>query len=352
MGSKMPRKKRSLWREITNIKSLDREEYVKLIHRAGTFAVLGFFLSFLVFIGVAVFGGFTDVISRIASANPSIYALSFVAVFLGFIVRYGKWSYYMRMLKLKVPPLKSLAVYLSIYSMDLTPGRVGRIAAAYTLKRITNIKFMNIVPIITMDIFTDFLGSSILSLAAALYMRQYVIYVIALNIILLLPFVFLLHDWAYKRLKVLLKKWKRVESFSLYGDEYYASQSALNKPKVYLISVLFTLPAAVLNAMALYFALAAMGVKSLVPQSIFVFSIADITGMASTLPGNIGVTDGVLVALVGSLYKLTSTASSAVTIMTRTASLWFGVMLGAAMLLYTMRYWKPKSARKRGKRRN
>jgi glycosyltransferase 2 family protein len=265
----------------------------------------------------------------------------------GFLLKYCKWSYYIKKLGLKVSTRKNFAVYMSVYSMDITPARIGRVVAAYTLNKITKIKFAQIVPIVTMDIFTDFLGTAILALIISLYLNRYVVYVAVVDFLLLIPFVFIIDDWLYNLIKKHLKSGKFLRLFSIYGDQYYTSQSMLNNPKIYLTSLIFTLPAELLNSMALYFTLQSIGVIPSISESIFAYSTTLIFGMVSSLPGGIGVTDGTMVALLNTVYGLSTAVSSAATIMSRMATLWFGVILGAVFLAYTIRYWNPKGKKER-----
>ncbi len=335
----MGKRNKSLWYSITHQEELDKKGYLKLINSVSIFVIAGLIVSALVFVAIAFAGGFSNVVSVILSSNLYIYAVAIMAVFTGYMLRYVKWAYYIKRLGLKVSSWKNLAVYLSLYSMDITPGKFGRVLAAYTLNRITNIKFMNIVPIVTMDIFSDFIGTGLVALGASLYFHEYVIYVVAIDIVLLLPFAFILNKWLFNKFKKLLGKYNFIEKFTIYGEEYYASQSVLNSPKVYGVSILVTVPAAMLNAIALYFTIMALGFHISASASLLTFSSTQIFGMVSAVPGNIGVTDGALTAILSSSLKLPAAISSAATIMVRLATLWFGVAMGSAFLLYTLRFW-------------
>ncbi len=340
-------KKKMMWFGIIGVKKLDKKGYTALIKKIGIFAVAAFVVSVIVFMAIALLGNFSEVLKVASTANLWIYLLAFVAVFAGFLLKYCKWTYYIKELGLKVPARKNFAVYMSVYSMDITPARIGRIVAAYTLNRITSIKFAQIVPIVTMDIFTDFLGTAILALVASLYLNRYVVYVTVVDILLLIPFVFIIDDWLYNIIKKHMKEGRLLRLFSIYGDQYYASQSVLNNSKIYLTSILFTLPAELLNSMALYFTLKSIGVMPSLTESIFAYSTTLVFGMVSSLPGGIGVTDGTMVALLHSVYGLSTAVSSAATIMSRMATLWFGVILGAAFLAYTVRYWNTKGNKRK-----
>jgi len=332
-------KKNSIWYTITNVGDLNRKEYLKLIRRVSLFVAVGFIASFIVFFAIAVVGGLANVIKTIENANVYLYLLAFGSVLAGYLLRFVKWLYYTTKLNLKIPLRKNFIVYMSQYSMNITPGKLGRVLVAYTLSRITNIKASSILPIVTIDIFTDFLGVGILAFFTALYFGQFIILVAIIDAVLMLPYLFILNDWFYKFIKRVFKKRHFIETFTLYGDEYFASQSSLNKPKTYIVSLLVTVPAAFLNAMALYFALLSIKISPHVLGSAFIESSSNLFGMITGIPGNIGVTDGSLVALLGTIFKTSIATSSALTIMTRLATLWFGIGIGGILLIYSFRYW-------------
>ncbi|MGD0728571.1 MAG: lysylphosphatidylglycerol synthase transmembrane domain-containing protein [Candidatus Micrarchaeaceae archaeon] len=321
-------------------KMVSRKEYRKLVDRFGLFIVLGLVGSFAVFVAIALFGGFSNVISTIGNANKWYYLLAFACVFASYIARFFKWDYLTRKLNLKIPKRKNFLVYLSTNAMSITPGNIGSVVAAYTIKKLTNNKFAKIIPIVTMNLFTDFVGFAIFAFLISLYIGKYVIYVIILDLVLVIPFIFILTPWIYNLIKQKKKKGYITKKVLKYGGTYYLSQSTLNKPRTYLFSLMYTMPADFLNSFALYFSLLAVGLNPRVIVSTFIFSVAQIFGMISTLPGGVGVADATLVTLLKSEFMLSSALSSAVTIMTRIAYLWFGVAIGLIALLWTLRYWK------------
>ncbi|MGC8730386.1 MAG: lysylphosphatidylglycerol synthase transmembrane domain-containing protein [Candidatus Micrarchaeia archaeon] len=339
-------KKEGIWKAIMHHKRLNEQEYSKLINRVMLFVKLGFGAGVCIFLVISLIGGIGKVFQKIISINLLLYAGAIAAVFLGYVLRFVKWNYYLKSIGIKVPLKQNFMVYLSLYSMNITPGKFGRILVAYTLNRLTKIKFANIIPIVAMDIFTDFLGTAIVALIAALYFDKYIIYVAIADIVLMLPFLFVTNDWLFRKFKNIIKKHNRIRMFSIYGDEYFSSQSKLNNRKVYLISLLSTIPAAFLNAMALYLTIIALGIKGKINESVFIFSVSQVAGMVSAVPGNLGVTDGMLMTFLNITYGLTTATSSAVTILTRIATLWFGVILGMVFLFITFKYWKPKTQQK------
>ena len=348
--TKNDKKKKSIWYTILHIQTLNEEEYLHLIRRLTYFIGGGFAVSFLIFIILAYLGGLNKVINIVESANLTLYFLAFLAVFIGYLLRFVKWSYYLKKVGIKVPKRKSLVVYLSLYSMDLTPGKFGRVLAAYTLNRLTDKKITHLVPIVAMDIFTDFLGVGIVAIIVALYFHTFIIEIAIIDILLLIPYLFILNSWFYKIIKKYIKSKRFLKLFSIYGDEYFIAQSTLNTKKTYTISLLVSVPAAFMNASSLYFSLLAIHVKIApeVLKTVFVSNSTLLFGMVTGVPGNLGVTDASLVTLVSTAFSLNLSLSSAATIMARFATLWFGVLLGGVFLIYSFRYWvNPKDKKKK-----
>ncbi|ASI14297.1 membrane protein [Candidatus Mancarchaeum acidiphilum] len=348
--SKNKKDKKSIWYTILHIQNLNEDDYLHLVKRLMYFVGAGFVASFLIFFVIAYIGGIGRVSNIILSSNVGLYILAFAAVLSGYLIRFIKWDYYLKVVGIEVPKKKSMAIYLSLYSMDLTPGKLGRVLAAYTINRVTKKRVTKIVPIVTMDIFTDFIGVGILAIFTALYFNKFVVEVLAIDILLLLPYLFILNSRFYRFIKRIVKNERFLKFFNIYGDEYFASQSILNTPKTYILSVLVSVPAAFLNALALYFSLLAIHLKVSIPviETVFIATSSALFGMITGIPGNLGVTDGSLVALISALFSLNLNISSAVTIMFRFATLWFGVIIGGIFLVYTFRYWTNKDVIKEG----
>lgn len=328
---------------------MKKEDYLVAINKFKVLIVLTLVASVIVFIVVALLGGITKVISTIESANLYLYMAAFILVFGGMLIRFGRWSYCLKTLKIKIPFKKSFAAYMSLYSMDITPGRVGRIVAGYTINRVAKTKFMKVAPIITIDLFIDFMGFAILALVTSFVFHTFFWYVLTFVVLLSISFIFLLHEGAYN----LMNKWtafkKLIRKFAPQIGDYYHSQNALNTRKVYLTALFYTIPAEVMDSLALYFSALAIGVKALAAQSVFIYSVSQIFGMVSSLPGSVGVTDGTMVVLLGTTFNLATALSSAITIMTRFATLWFSVIVGMIFFIYTLRYWNEEKKAKKTK---
>src|SRR5216684_9033899 len=81
-----------------------------------------------------------------------------------YLCRFFKWQYYLKRLKLPVPWVKSLLIFISGLSMAITPGKVGELLKSYLLKRSTGEPVSRTSPIIMAERLTD--GIAMIALAS------------------------------------------------------------------------------------------------------------------------------------------------------------------------------------------
>ncbi len=305
----------------------------------GSLVVFGFLA-----IGAILNEGLGKFAEMIESINFFYYGIALLIIFLGYLLRFPKWEYYMKKLKVKIPRTKNFFIYLSMYSMDITPGRWGRAVVSYTINKLTKVKFSRTFPAVVADIFTDFLGFAIICLFFAFFVHKYILISLLITAVLLLPFVFLYHEKPFAYLKGKLSRFRSLKSFFEVGDLYFKNNKMLGSDS-YWYSMLYTVPAMFLNGLSLYFVLLSFGVNvgiANIPTILFIFASSLIFGMITGVPANLGVTDGVmlseLVAFFGS--SISFGLASVVTIFFRIATVWFVEFFGFLALIYTFRYWK------------
>ncbi|MGB9732888.1 MAG: lysylphosphatidylglycerol synthase transmembrane domain-containing protein [Candidatus Micrarchaeales archaeon] len=284
-------------------------------------------------------------ISTIKSMNLFYYSIALLIIFLSYALRFPKWEYYLKKLKVNIPRKKNFIIYLSMYSMDITPGRWGRAVVSYTINKLTKVRFSRTFPAVVADIFTDFLGFAIICVFFAFFVHRYVLVSLTITAILLLPFVFLYHEKPFVYLKSKLSRFKSLKSFFEVGELYFKNNKMLGRDS-YWYSMLYTVPSMFLNGLSLYFVMLSFGVDvgvANIPTVVFIFASSLIFGMITGIPANLAVTDGAmlssLIAFFGGM-GLNFGLASIITIFFRIASVWFVELFGFIALAYTFRYWR------------
>lgn len=321
-------------------KRIKRVEFVLASILMGSLVVFGF-----IAVSAIINEGFSKFVESIESINLFYYSLALITIFFSYVFRFPKWEYYMKKLKVDIPRRKNFMIYLSMYSMDITPGRWGRAIVSYTINKLTKVKFSRTFPAVVADIFTDFLGFATICLFFAFFVHKYILISIIITALLLLPFVFLYHKGPFSFLKSKLNRFKSLKSFFEVGELYFKNNKMLGRD-AYWYSMLYTIPSMFLNGLSLYFVVLSFGVNlgpSNIPTILFIFASSLIFGMITGIPANLAVTDGAmlsgLVAFFGSA-GISFGLASVITIFFRIASVWFVELFGFIALLYTFRYWK------------
>ncbi len=293
-------------------------------------------------------------LGTLASVNPLYFAAALLSFFLSDLIGFPKWDMFIRKLGVKISRLKNLQVYMSMFFMDITPGRWGRAVVSYTLNKQTGTKFARTFPAVVADIFTDFLGFVAVVLVSSFLVHKYLGISLVISALLLLPFVFIYTRKPFEYIKRRFGKHKRLSGFFEMGDTYFESHKLLDKG-AYAYAMLFTIPSVVLNGVGLYFIILSFGIPLTVyylPTILFIYTSALLFGMVSGVPGTLGVTDAALIGYLVAFFPglgITFGIASAIAIFFRIGSTWFLEGVSGLFLVYTLKYWKVKG-RSTGKR--
>ena len=337
-------------RSETNLTIKDKKTYTETLNKAKYFVFLFLFISFCISVVIAASAilksGYVSFISALASFNPQYFLAAVFVVFLSFNIRFPKWYMFIKRLGVKVSLFRNYMVYLSLYSMNVTPGRSGRLVASYTLNKVANAPVGRTAPAVVADLFTDFMGYMIVTVSAALIVGQYLIVSIIASALLLLPFIILFNDSLFKYVKFRIGKGgKRFKRFFDFGDAYFENTKLINK-RTYIKALVFAVPSELMSGLALYFIIMGFGVHVMIspldfiPLVIFIYSSSVLFGIISGIPGTIGVTELGILGYLTLLLQISYPVAAAITILFGLSNLWFTEFAGFGALAYTARYWK------------
>ncbi len=342
--------------QFDTIESIEKvSDYRKAVGAARSAVYIIFALSLLIFIVIAAIAiykeGAAQFIETMESINPWYFLLSLVIILFSYTMRYPKWSMYLHDLGVHIPTGRNFAIYMSMYSMDVTPGRWGRAIVSYTMNRLSGVRFARTFPAVVADIFTDFIGFAVLADLMAVVVGKFVIVSFIITFLLVVPFFFIYVEKPFRHVKGWLIKARRRWNFLkrldvvIYTATLYFKYNRRLGWKSFVFSMVLTVPSMFLNGMALYVTMLAFGVPlgaSYVPIVLFIFSSSLVLGMVTGIPGTLGVTDAALISQLQIFFPSTINLglASAITIFFRISSVWFVQGFGLTALLYTMRYWK------------
>lgn len=302
--------------------------------------IYGLAFAAVVYIIIGVWGSAGGLAQAFSLFSWGYLPLLLVIAFSNYLVRFIKWQYYLRLLKIKVPPLDSFIIFMSGLSLTITPGKMGEVIKSYFLKKGFKASVSRTAPIVLADRLSDLLAFLMIAGVGAYgfsYGKTAIWLIFSFAIFVILLFIIRpvgLAIFGYlSKIKLIAKYASRI--MVLYETSYN-----LLKPKRLLFPLFVSLIAWSLEALDFYFILVVLKTNISALAAFFVYSFSTIMGAVMMLPGGLGVTDGSIAGLLNFLSVGAGTAAFA-TILIRVVTLWLAVILGLwFMLVAQKRYNK------------
>ena len=239
-----------------------------------------------------------------------------------------KWDYLLKKNSIHIPIKSSILIWLSGSALSITPGQVGELIKSQLLKNIFNIPRSKTAPIIFVDKFYDLTGAIIASIIGIIIL-DIDFKLIILSIIVLGIIFFLIY---YRPVfEFFLKKITKLKFFSKYSENITESYEIVKNSTSYKtasISISLSIIYWIMIASSVYLILLAFDIHSInFLQSIATYPASVLIGVASFIPGGVGVTEGSLAGLFV-LQGMDISLALIVSIFIRVFTLWFSVSVG------------------------
>ena len=258
---------------------------------------------------------------------------------LNYGLRWAKWEYYLRYLKLGagVNRLDSGLMFTAGMIMSVTPGKIGEVFKSYLLRRVNGTPVSVSAPIVLAERLTDGLAMLLLmALGLTLYPPARPLFVVLL-VGSVIGIAILQHQPLFERLCTLIERLPLGQKLAPKIRSIYESTHRLLNWRILLISTIISFISWGFECLAFYYVLTGLGIEGsplLLLQATFIFAFSTLAGLVSFLPGGLGVSEvssvGLIVGLVGAGVSLATTA----TIIIRFCTLWFGVLVGVGALAW------------------
>jgi uncharacterized protein (TIRG00374 family) len=261
-------------------------------------------------------------------------------------LRFLRWHGYLRTRQLAVPPGTSGLVFVAGFAMAVTPGKLGELIKSYLLRQLTGIPIAATASVVIAERVSDLLALLILAVIGVAFYGVAVEVVIGSAAVVALGLAFILWRslgvWTIE----LVTTPRRLARLRPKLLEVYDGLAALARPRVLLWSTVLSVAAWACEGLG--FALIVEGFPGAsvaVGLALLIYAATTIAGALSFLPGGLGVTEGAMtLLLVANATGVDRGTATAATILTRLATLWFAVALGAVALVIARRRAGPDPA--------
>ncbi len=124
--------------------------------------------------GLLIYGGwsFWTEMSRaaesLATFRWAVLAPVLILSMVNYLLRAVRWEYYLRLLSVRLPFLKSAAVFFASLLFCITPGRLGEVCKSYFVNKVNGTPVARTVPIVLAERLVDLLATGLLALVGLL----------------------------------------------------------------------------------------------------------------------------------------------------------------------------------------
>ena len=299
--------------------------------------VLALGLGVAVYLALAIGGGLNDLKTALADFNYFLIPAILGLVSLSYVVRYVRWAYYLRLLRVRVPVGKNVAIFTAGLSMTISPGKLGEVLKCIFIKDVTGTPLARTAPAVVAERATDGTGMVAWGLIGALafsfgpWLLLFFLALTALGIAVLRS----------KRLSLLVEKTllklPLLKRLAPHVGEFHGASNELLAFRPLTIGTIVSFCSWGIEILAVYLCVMGVGVEKPFLMVVFIFAVSSLAGALSMLPGGIGAAEAGLAGMFTSVAGLAGGLAVALTLVIRLATLWFATLLGVVGLLLVRR---------------
>ena len=310
---------------------------------------LSLIFALLVFVALTFYADAPRLFAAFAKFDWRFLPLALATTLANYLLRFARWHYYLDVIGAKnVPRRDSLMIFLSGFSLTMTPGKLGEVLKSFLLKSRCGTPVSYSASIVFAERLTDVLGVVIL---AAVGLVFYPLGLSALGIVLVVTALFVLvaqQRALAERLLDLFARLPFIGRFANLARNLYESAYLMLRAKPLLIAIALATVAWFGECLTFFIVLLGIGLAPsvlLLLQATFIYAAASLFGAVSMLPGGLGATEGGITLLLQQIVGLAREEAVAAALIVRLCTLWFAVLLGViALLAFGMPQAKPEEA--------
>jgi uncharacterized protein (TIRG00374 family) len=295
-------------------------------------------LAALGYLGFVVWAGWSEVLRAFSEVGIGGMAIALTLSLVNYGLRFARWQMYLQALDCNVPLNRSARIYFAGFALTTTPGKAGELLRGVFL-RDHGLSYAQSAAAFVSERLSDLIAILLLAIAGlAAYPEGRLL---AAGAAALVALVLVMLSWS---------GWRRVVANRVAGASgrvtwmIRAGLSVLDeavrchRPRVLLAANLLSLVAWAAEAFGAYLVMRWLGFDAGLLFAFAAYSLAMLAGALSFLPGGLGGTEAVMVAIViwGGMAQSQAVAA---TVVVRLATLWFAVVLGV-LALVTGRAWR------------
>lgn len=299
--------------------------------------VLALGLGVAVYLALAVISGFGELREALGRFDYRLIPAILGLVALSYVVRFVRWAYYLRLLKVALPLGANVVIFMAGLSMTISPGKLGEVLKSVFIKDVTGTPIARTAPAVVAERATDGTGMVAWGLLGALSFS----FGPGLLLVFLAFTVFGIAVLRSKRLSLVVERvlgrLPLLSRFAPHVGAFHGASNELLGARPLLLASAISFCSWGLEISAVYLCVAGFGAEAPFLVVTFVFAVSSLAGALSFLPGGLGVAEAGLASGFRAFAGLPLGLATALTFVIRLATLWFATLLGIVGLFAVRR---------------
>lgn len=298
---------------------------------------LSLIFALVVFLGLTFYADAPRLANVLATFNWTFLPIALAATLVNYGLRFLRWHYYLAVISVRgVAWQDSLLIFLSGFSLTLTPGKLGEVLKSLFLKNRYQTPMSYSAPIVVAERLTDVFGMVLLAAVGFLF-YPFGIGILVFVLAATTGFIVLVQQRSLaERLMNRATLIPALARFANLARNMFESTYLLLRLQPLIFSTILATAAWFGECVAFFFVLMGTGLTptfQLFLQAMFIYAAASLFGALAMLPGGLGATEGGITLLLQQLVGLTRDVAVGAALIVRLCTLWFAILLGAIALL-------------------
>ena len=260
-------------------------------------------------------------------------------VSIGFLLRAGRWHYYIRVLQWEVPLLHSISAFIASIALTATPAKSGELVKAVLLRSQHKISLSQGAGVLLIERLGDLFAVIVLTIGGL------TLFIDLSSDVLVSVIVVGVVGFLAAKCRVVLVRVQaipKLHNLSLRLINMFDAVWLLMRPIPLLVGGSVALAAWSCEALAFHYLVGRLSIHSSLLISFSIYGLSTLAGALSMLPGGLGGVEAVMAFLLTRVATPTSVATVAVVIF-RLCTLWLFSLIGAIFLSAWMIFFTKRS---------
>uniref|UniRef100_UPI003F5F578F lysylphosphatidylglycerol synthase transmembrane domain-containing protein n=1 Tax=Pseudomonas sp. LRF_L74 TaxID=3369422 RepID=UPI003F5F578F len=284
------------------------------------------------YLAFSLWGGWHEVVQALLRVGVLGLSFALLMSLINYALRFLRWQTYLQALGHPLPTWRiSLRIYIAGFALSTTPGKVGEAIRSALLKEY-GMPYSRSLAALLSERLSDLVAITLMvTLGLAMYHQARTLALV--GTLAIVPVLLLLsrHRFIQRVSDRIVDYPGKIMGLLRHLLSMFLDARQCHTPGLLIRSTLLSLTAWGAEALAFHVLLHWIGADLPLTSSVFIYSASTLAGALSFMPGGLGGTEAVMVALLLG-NGLSHADAVAITLIIRFTTLWFAVALGAVAL--------------------